>query len=108
MSNNVDEVRAALARAVATRKVPDEMIDRAAKQLASVKQQIRGIDVCTHGICIDYIIDQKEWWRVVPEVSILDAARLRGIEIFPYGIPFPDLVHVRVQQSFEGLAQAGG
>ena len=32
-------------------------------------------------------------------------SRVYGVEIFPWGIPFPDIYRVRVQQEFQELAQ---
>jgi hypothetical protein len=101
MANDAKAVRTALARAVATRQVPDEVIDLMTKQLTAAKLPIRGIDICTYGICIDFIIDDMEWWRKLPDVTVLDGATLKNLEVFPWGIPFPDIVHVRVAQSFD-------
>jgi hypothetical protein len=103
--NDVNHVRAALARSIAERKVPDEVIDVVAKQLATAKHQIRGIDICMYGICLDYFIDGGEWWQRLPELVEVEGGRLKGIEIFPWGIPVPDILHVRVTQIMDMLPQ---
>jgi len=106
--NDVNDVRAAVARSVAERKISADAVDVIAKQLATVNQKIRAIDICTHGICIDFFIDGKEWWQTLPELATIEGGQLKGIEIFPWGIPFPDILHVRVTQNMAVLPQIGG
>lgn len=108
MTNDVSQVRTALARAVANRKIADDVIDVAAKQIATAKHQIRGIDVCMYGICIDYFIDGRDWWQTLPELVQVEGGRLKGIEIFPWGIINPDLLHVRVTQQLDAMPQVHG
>ena len=103
MANDMKVVRSALARAIAQRKVSNEAIDEIAKSLAAVKHQIRGIDVCERGICIDFVFDDRDWLKQLPGIIDVKGGRLRGIEVFPWGIPFPDIVHVRVMQEFEQI-----
>jgi hypothetical protein len=108
MSNDVGNVRIALARAVAQRKIADEVIDATAKRLATAKHPIRGINVCELGICIDYIIDGREWWTTLPELVQIEGGWLKGIEIFPWGIINPDILHVRVAQEFDEMPPVRG
>lgn len=103
MPNSVKDIQASLARALVSRKVSDEAIKGAAATLAKTDLQIRGIDICTHGICLDYIIDREKWWELLPHVVNVPNARLRGIRIFVWGIPFPDIFHVRVEQEIPEL-----
>lgn len=103
-SNELGDLRMALARAVAARKVPDEAISSVAKILATSKYKIRGIDVCIYGICIDYFFDTGDWYRALPELLRGKDARVHGVEVFPWGIPWPDIYRVRVQQEFDDLA----
>jgi hypothetical protein len=105
MSNDLMHVRSALARAVAEYRVADDIIDTMAKQLAATKHQIRSIDVCMYGICLDYFIDGEDWWRTIPELIEVEEAQMRGIEVFPWGIPFPDIFRVRVTQSLDAMPQ---
>lgn len=102
--NEQNDLRMAVARAVAARKVPDEAIAAVAKQLAASKYKVRGIDTCIYGICIDYFFDTDQWYRALPELARGKDARIRGIEVFPWGIPWPDIYRVRVQQEFDVLA----
>lgn len=111
-ATEVADIRLALARAVAGRKISDDAIAAVAKKLAAGKQPIRGIDHCVYGICIDYFFDSDEWVRALPELVRSKDARIHGIEIFPWGIPVPDIYRVRVQQDFpelvaQGVRQAG-
>jgi hypothetical protein len=108
MANEFNDVRAALARAVAERKIPDDVIDLAAKQIATAQHPIRGLDICAYGICIDYFLDGKDWWRILPELVQIEGGYLRGIEVFPWGIPFPDIFRVRVTQSLDVMPQVRG
>jgi len=105
MANEVKDVRRALARAVAQRRVEDPIIDEVANQIAAVKHPIRGINVCERGICIDYILDGNDWRQTLPELIDVEGARLQGIEVFPWGIIDPDILHIRVIQEFEQLPQ---
>jgi hypothetical protein len=98
------DLRMALARAVAGRKVPDEAIASVAKVLAGSKYKIRGIDTCIYGICVDYFFDSDQWYKALPELVRGREARVHGIEVFPWGIPWPDIYRVRVQQEFDQLA----
>jgi hypothetical protein len=104
MANEFTDVRTALARAVAERRISDDIIDTAAKHLATAKHPIRGINVCERGICIDYFLDTGDWWQTLPELITIEGGRLAGIEIFPWGIPKPDIFHIRVAQELDGMA----
>jgi hypothetical protein len=103
-NNEQGDLRMALARAVAARKVPDDAIAAVAKKLASSKYKIRAIDTCIYGICIDYFFDTDQWYRALPELARGRDARVHGIEVFPWGIPWPDIYRVRVQQEFDEMA----
>jgi hypothetical protein len=103
--NDAREVRAALARAVATRGVSDKAIDGAAKRLASIKYPIRRIDICAYGICLDYVFDRVDWGILDDLVEVEDAI-VRGVEVFPLGIPVPDLLHVRVTHELNEFPRA--
>lgn len=107
-TNDVKHVRAALARCVAERKIPDDAIGVVAEQLAAAKHQIRGVDICVYGICLDYFIDGNEWWRTLPELLEIDGGIVKGIEIFPWGIPYPDILQVRVSQRMDAIPPAVG
>lgn len=107
-AGDAGEIRMALARAVASRKVPDDAIAAVADRLARHKLPIRGIDICAYGICIDYFFTDDRWSRVLPEILKLKGSHVHSITVFPWGIPVPDLFRVRVEQQFEELGGAMG
>lgn len=108
MTNKTEDIRTALARAVANRRISDDAIDEVAKQIANAKFPIRKLDICTVGICFDYFVDSQDWWNTLPELINITGSELKGIEIFPFGIPMPDLFQVRITQSFDTLRDLGG
>ncbi|HLO18174.1 MAG TPA: hypothetical protein VK206_25305 [Anaerolineales bacterium] len=105
MANEFSDVRAALARAVAERKISDDVIDMAAKQIATANEPIRGLDICAYGICIDYFLEGREWWHILPKLIEIEGGYLRGIEVFPWGIPVPDIFRVRVTHSLDVMPE---
>jgi hypothetical protein len=103
-----EEIRVELARAVASRRVPDDAVAALSKRLAAAKLPIRGIDVCTYGICIDYFFNDDRWAKFLPEIINLKGARVHSLTVFPWGIPVLDLFRVRVEQEFDELARVRG
>lgn len=99
-----EEIRAALARAVATRRIPADAVSAVAKRLAGSKYPISHIDVCTHGICIDYIFNDERWAKALTELVKAQGSRIHSMIVFPWGIPFPDIFRVRVEQDFDEFA----
>ncbi len=102
-----DDVRLALARAVATRQLPDASIAAVAKRLSTTKLPIRAIDICTHGICVDYVFHDDRWAQAIKDIVGMKGTGIHSITIFPWGIPVPDIFRVRVEHSFDGLAGVG-
>ena len=99
-----EDIRAALARAVAARRVPADAVASVAKRLAASKYPITRIDVCTYGICIDYFFNDDRWSKVLPELVKAHGARIHSMVVFPWGIPFPDIFRVRIEQDFDEFA----
>ncbi|CAA6799936.1 MAG: Unknown protein [uncultured Sulfurovum sp.] len=104
MSNKKKELAVALARKVAHLEVPDEVVERAVAKMAVGKEKIRGVDICTHGICLDYIIEGDTPWKILESVVTLDGIPTRGVKVFPMGIIDPDFLHVQVQHEIPELA----
>lgn len=102
------EIRIALARAIASRQVPDKAINAIAKRLAATKLPIRRIDLCPYGICIDYFFNDDRWVNVLRDIVKVNGADIRQITVFPWGIPTPDIFRVRVEQQIEELAGLAG
>ncbi len=104
MKNQSKDISVALARAVASRKVPAEIVSKISAKLSESTVPIRGIDICAYGICIDYIVDRRDWWDVIPSITTLTGSRMRSLRLFPWGIPVDDIFHIRVEHEFEELA----
>ena len=103
-----DDIRLALARAVATRQVPKAALSAVAKQLAATKLPLRDIDICTHGICLEYLFDDERWSQAIKEIVTVKGAGIHAVTVFPWGIPFPDVYRVRVELAFDQLSQSAG
>jgi hypothetical protein len=103
MANDLKNVRLALAKALADHRVEDAAIEAAAKHLVALPQPIRGIDVCAYGICIDVFLDGKDWQESLQKLLGSGGQAWRKLEVFPYGIPYPDIIHVQLGQPFEGI-----
>lgn len=99
-----NEVRMAIGRAVAGRQLPDASITALAKKLTSTKFPIRSIDVCTHGICIDYVFHDDRWAQAIKEIVAMKGVGIHSITVFPWGIPVPDIFRVRVEHLVDGAA----
>lgn len=99
-----DAIRKALAQAVARRDVRDDVVDSIADRLAKIggAEGIKGIDVCTYGICVDYFVGPDRWRDLLDR--FLNERTTRRIEMFPWGIIDPDLIQIRVEQQVEELA----
>ena len=98
MKNDKKEIYVALARKVSSLGVPDEVIESTVEKLAVSKFPIRGIDICSFGICLDYIIDGDRPWDHIRDVVSINDAILKDVRVFPFGIINPDILHVQVQQ----------
>ena len=103
-----EEVRGALSRAVASRQVPDASVMSVAKMLAGAKLPIRAIDICTHGICIDYVFQKDRWAQAIQDMVLMKGAGIHSITIFPWGIPVPDVFRMRVEHAFDALGRNAG
>lgn len=104
MENNPKNLNVALARAVAGRKVPREVVEQVSNKLAKSKIPIKAIDICTHGICLDYVVNDKNWWETIPKLTEIEGSRIRGIRLFPWGIPVEDIFHIQVDHEIEEFA----
>ncbi|CAN5892199.1 hypothetical protein BH20ACT7_BH20ACT7_05780 [soil metagenome] len=98
-------LRLELAKAVAGREFPDDVVASVTKQLvfAHEKWPIHRIDVCVYGICIDRFVPVDRY-REVLEVLLTDDLPIRKVELFPWGIIDWDIVQIRVEQKIPELA----
>ena len=106
MSKGDYDVRVALARAVAGRKVAVKDLEEVAARLDKFDTRIRGINPCIYGICLDFFLERPEIDTLISKA--LELGRVREIRVFPWGIPWPDLFRVQIEQQFEGIPEAVG
>ena len=107
MSNDFRDVRHAIAKSVAAYDVGDEVVDVLTENIIGAELPVRRLDVCVYGICIDYFFDRGEWAERLQQVMKVDIGLVRELEVFPYGIPWPDIFHVRVTHQLEGVQVRG-
>ena len=87
----LDGLQKSLARKIATFKIPDARIDEIAKSIFVADVREARLDVCAYGICIDYLFDR-------PRLDALaKIPGLRRLELFPWGIPVPDVFHAHLE-----------
>lgn len=100
-------LRMELARAVAGREIPDDVVASATKQLTEAHRRwpIHKIDVCVFGICIDRFVPVDSFREVLDVVLGADQP-FRKVELFPWGIIDWDVVQIRVEQQIPELAAA--
>lgn len=103
-TKNADAIRVSLARAVAGRNVDPKVVKTVATKLAGMEHRVRGISPCIYGICLDFILERPELDRLVEELG--GAGKIRGLRAFPWGIPWPDIFHVVVEEQFDDIPDA--
>ena len=104
MANNEKEVGIALAKAIAERNISDEIVKKAANKISQFPYDIKRIDICKYGICLNF-------WEQSPIVqndleqfvSNIDTASLGEFNIFEFGILNPDLFHIQSEISVDGI-----
>jgi hypothetical protein len=99
------DITVALARAVAGREVDIKAVDSLADRLGSFEYKVRGINPCIYGICLDFFIEGPRIDDLLTKA--LDLGGVRQLKVFPWGIPWPDLFHVQVEQQFDGIPDSG-
>jgi hypothetical protein len=102
----VDELRMSAARAVAAHEVPDDVLEQVGARIAELPTAdiIRGIDVCTHGICVDYFVEPRDWREILFKITD-SPTRIRRIDWFPWGITTDDLIQIRVEYQMDVLSR---
>ena len=87
----IDGLKQSLSRKLATHKISDERVNELAKGVFLEGAKHVRLDICAYGICIDYLIDK-------PRIeAVLKLEGLRRIEVFPYGIPVPDIFRTHLE-----------
>lgn len=109
MHHQPTDLHATLTQAVAQRRLPDDLVQQLAQRFTEFRTPIKGINICERGICIDFVVDRKDWPQSLTDIIHVLGPDLRGVDVFPWGIPFPDVLHVRVAQdiALPGMAAPG-
>ena len=97
MYNDRKELYLALSKKISQKEIPDEVIEKTVEKLAISKEKILRIDVCTYGICLDYKLfgDTPSIYERIGNIFLEDIV-CRDINIFPFGIPFPNILDIKV------------
>lgn len=86
-----DGIRQSLAQKIAGFKIPDARVNEIAKAIISTDVKHARLDICAYGICIDYLLER-------PQIdAFVKIPGLRRIEVFPYGIPVPDIFRAHIE-----------
>lgn len=105
MANDPDGVKKALARAVAGRQVEPKVVTTVGNRLAKLDYRIHGLSPCIYGICIDFFVDKPEIDPLIRTLSEL--GKIKELRLFPWGIPWPELFQVHIEQQFDDIPDAG-
>lgn len=100
--NDLQAIRAVLARAVASRKVSDKAIDAVAAQFAQFNLRIHDLDICPQGICGEWFLTGSQL-GALQDLLQVDGGLARRVNVFPRGIPTPELFHTQVTYDFDGI-----
>jgi hypothetical protein len=93
-----------IASKLASYKIDERTLNDVAKRILKEKLKIKRIDLCPYGICIDYFTDERP-----PFDKLFERDRVRSLHVFPYGIPFDDLFHLKLELEIpELLGQVKG
>lgn len=92
------EMLSAVASNLASRNLSGDQIEAIAEALGRSKHPVLGMDVCTHGICIDFDVKEGLGGFDIKDFLDVSAGRIGGIEIFPTGIISPIGARVRLTQ----------
>ncbi|MFA3919096.1 hypothetical protein [Ruegeria hyattellae] len=95
-----EEIMKRVAELLASNKFDDEQMVAVAEAVERSKFPVTGVDVCTHGICIDIGIEGGLTDFDLTELVDVATGPIRSIEIFPEGIVLDDRTRVRLTQAF--------
>lgn len=94
---NKKQVAGSLAKYLAGHNFKAGALDKLAQGVVDSKMEPLGVDVCTHGICLDYVIDRKNLGDLID--TLKDRDGIAGIKVFPWGIVNPDRFRVTVEHA---------
>jgi hypothetical protein len=101
MPINKKQLAQRLSTSLASFKLPATTVNQIADRVLVEGLEIRGINPCIYGICIDYFTDK------LPQLAVDPKTQLKKWEVFPYGILEWDLFHVRAAYGVPELEGKG-
>lgn len=94
------QLKMAAARAVATHQIDDSVLESVAEQLNTLPHMdlARRVDLTRQGVAVDYFVEPPTRDDVGNLIRDLLGGPLSvgGLDVFPWGIPAPNLFQVRV------------
>ena len=102
--NNEKAIKLELAKLIAKGKVSAKKINHMAKTLAAIPYEIRRINICTHGICCDFMV--QNLGTALDDIANLKGAKFKKAESFPWGIIDDRLLQLRVSYEFDEVRSA--
>ncbi len=82
-------------RAIAVGRLDKEAVFALAERIQDLRLVPARVDWCIHGICLDYVVPKARIGGFLRE--LVERLRVRDrLEVFPHGIPVPDLWRVQV------------
>lgn len=94
------ETLALMTQKLAKAELPQGTLEKFASAVSHTRLRPIGFDICKYGICLDLLVDGGLSEFDIRDVEHVAVGRIRGIEIFPWGIKDPDMLRVRVGQEF--------
>jgi hypothetical protein len=88
----IDGLRDSLAKKLAGSRISDERVNELAKGVFLEGAKHVRLDICAYGICIDYLVDRPRFFD-----ALITIKGLRRVEVFPYGIPVPDIYRAHLE-----------
>ena len=93
----------ALNKALANFEIPDDVVKNLAEKLSKIPD-IKRIDICKYGICIDKFSDKPKWWEELEYFNGIEGGHIRELKVFPWGIINPDLFQLKLELEFDELS----
>lgn len=92
------EALALVTKHLAKAELPKASLEKFASAVSRTRLKPIGLDICAYGYCVDLLVEGGLADFDIRDVEDIAVGRIRGIEIFPWGIKDPDMLRVRVGQ----------
>ena len=97
---NEKEALALVTEKLAKAELPKASLEKFASAVSRTRLKPIGLDICAYGYCVDLLIEGGLAEFDIRDVEDIAIGKLKGIEIFPWGIKDPDMLRVRIGQEF--------